>query len=201
MSGGAVSLVVVRHGRRAALQGQARLGAGRAPGWRIQRTAPVPDPAGRGRATILVTFSSNRGSLETLKRLTICGLRLASSRCARRWTGLIPISAAIVALLEVRCVRGRLVGRPGQHLALIATGNGLLPGGRVLSRNRPSDTLVDILFLRAPHARLRSAACRTALSCCTHRPSPTQSRRATPPSTACSISDQSRQRARLAGLT
>jgi hypothetical protein len=85
-----------------------------------------------------VTFSSNCGSLETLNFAVRCGLRPASAQMRCTLVRLMPIAFAIVRTLQ--CVASAGVSRAvlASTLAFVAALSGLRPGGRVLSRRRPS---------------------------------------------------------------
>ena len=85
-----------------------------------------------------VTFSSNCGSLETLKRAVRCGFKPASRqmRCTLVW--LMPIALAIVRTLQCVASGGVSLAVLASTLAFRSGASGLRPGGRVLSRKRPS---------------------------------------------------------------
>jgi hypothetical protein len=85
-----------------------------------------------------VTFSSKFGSLDILKRRTRCGFKPASAQIRPTLEGLIPISAAIELRLQCVALGGNSLAVLDRTLCFTAGDSGFLPGGRVLSRNKPS---------------------------------------------------------------
>ena len=73
-----------------------------------------------------------------MNRRTRCGFKPASAQMRPTLDGLIPISAAIDALLQCVAFAGVPLAVLVRTLCLIAAGKGFLPGGRVLSRSKPS---------------------------------------------------------------
>src|SRR5215467_4148100 len=87
---------------------------------------------------VSVTFSSNCGSFDTLNRRTRCGFKPASAQIRPTLEGLMPIAAAIESRLQCVALGGNSLAVLDRTLHFIVAGSGFLPGGRVLSRNKPS---------------------------------------------------------------
>ena len=84
------------------------------------------------------TFSAKAGSLERLKLRSRCGCSRWVSQMRRTERRLMPLACAIA-----RPVQGVAWPRGAEQVsastfAMVAAGTGALPGGRVLSRSRPS---------------------------------------------------------------
>src|SRR5712671_6185519 len=98
------------------------------------------------------TFSAKAGSLERLNVRMRCGWRWCA--CQMRCTVRSDRPTALAIARPVQWVASP-VGSPqvsASTLATVAVGTGSFPGGRVLSRNKPS-TGIGVAPLPAPHRR------------------------------------------------
>ena len=103
------------------------------------------------------TLTAKLGSVETLKLLTRCGLKLCSAqmRCTLVW--LMPISLAMVRTLQCVALAGRSFTVFSTTLSLIPALMGFLPGGLERLSIESCDTGFGEILLPAPNRGLGDA--------------------------------------------
>ena len=155
--GGAVALVVVGHRARPPGLHRQRAGCGPGPGSGSSRPcrARSPSPAGSGRGpTTSTSFSSKRGSLESLNVSTRCGFRPRADQIRCTVAGLTPALGHRPAA-PVRLARRLLVQRHVHDLRDLLVGDRRLASpARAHPPRTPSALLGEPLAPR-PHRRRR----------------------------------------------